>query len=91
MFGSSSRMSPELTAGFILVVVAFLLVLCDGVLKRKEGFINWDSSVPQGMCGVDLPPCPFGTACMNGYCKTTQPPTLPYFSDLPVKPMGYMK
>jgi hypothetical protein len=84
-------MKPEFTAGIILVIVAFLLVLCDRALRLSEGFTNWDSSVPQGRCGVDLPPCPFGTACLNGYCKPTDPPTMPYFSDLPVKPWGYMK
>jgi hypothetical protein len=84
-------MTPEITAGIILVVVAFFLVLCDRVLRINEGFANWDTSIPEGMCGVGLAPCPFGTACINGYCKTTQPPTLPYFSDLPVKPYGYSK
>lgn len=84
-------MKPEITAGIILVVVAFLLVLCDRVMRRSEGFTNWETGVPEGMCGVDLPPCPFGTACQNGYCKTTEPPTLPYLSDLPVKPSGYIK
>jgi hypothetical protein len=84
-------MKPEITAGIILVIVAFLLVLCDRAMRINEGFTNWDTSVPPGMCGVDLPPCPWGTACINGYCKTTQPPTLPYFSDLDVKPNGYIK
>jgi hypothetical protein len=84
-------MKPEITAGIILVVVAFLLVLCDRALRLSEGFTNWDTSVPEGRCGVDLPPCPFGTACLNGYCKPTEPPTMPYFSDLPVKPTGYIK
>lgn len=83
-------MRPEITAGIVLVVVAFLLVLCDRVV-RHEGFTNWNTNVPYGMCGVDLPPCPFGTGCLNGYCRTTVAPTLPYFSDLPVKPMGYSK
>jgi hypothetical protein len=84
-------MKPEITAGIILVVAAFLLVVCDRALRVSEGFTNWDSSVPIGMCGVDLPPCPFGKACINGYCKTTEPPTLPFYSDLPVKPNGYIK
>lgn len=84
-------MKAEITAGIILVVVAFLLVLCDRATRISEGYTNWETGVPMGMCGVDLPPCPFGTACLNGYCKTTQPPTLPFFSDLPVKPSGYIK
>ena len=84
-------MRAEVTAGFILVIAAFLLVLCDRVMRVPEGFTNWDTRVPEGMCGVGLRPCPFGTACMNGYCNTTQPPTLPYLSDLPVKPQGYSK
>jgi hypothetical protein len=84
-------MKPEITAAIVLLVVAFLLVACDRVVRISEGFTNWNTNVPYGMCGVDLPPCPFGTACMNGYCRTTVAPTLPYFSDLPVKPMGYSK
>jgi hypothetical protein len=83
-------MSPEFIAGIVLVVVAFLLVLCDRMVKT-EGFTNWDTNVPSGMCGVDLAPCPFGTSCVNGYCAKTDPPTLPYFSDLPVLPKGYSK
>ena len=84
-------MKPEITAGIILVVVAFLLVLCDRKMRIQEAFTNWDTSVPEGRCGVDLPPCAFGKACVNGYCKPTLPPTLPFFSDLPVKPSGYIK
>ena len=83
-------MSPEFTAGIVLVIVAFLLVLCDSAM-RVEGFTNWDTNVPYGMCGVDLPPCAFGTSCLNGFCRKTDPPTMPYFSDLPVLPQGYSK
>lgn len=84
-------MKPEITAGIILVIVAFLLVLCDRAVRLSEGFANWETGIPAGMCGVGIRPCPFGTACINGYCKPTNPPTMPYFSDLPVKPSGYMK
>ena len=84
-------MRAEFTAGIVLVVTAFLLVICDRMLRVNEGFTNWETGEPAGRCGVDLPPCPFGTACINGYCKTTQPPTLPFLSDLPVKPQGYIK
>lgn len=84
-------MRAEFTAGLILVFAAFFLVICDRVMRVNEGFTNWNTNIPSGMCGVNMRPCPFGTACINGYCKQTQPPTLPYFSDLPVKPMGYSK
>lgn len=86
-------MSPEFIAGIVLVVVAFLLVLCDRMVKN-EGFTDirlWNTNVPYGMCGVDLPPCAFGTSCVNGFCRKTDPPTMPYFSDLPVLPQGYSK
>lgn len=82
-------MNGEVLAFLFVIVVAFLLVVCNGV--TQEGFVNWNTNVPEGMCGVDLPPCPFGTSCLNGYCKPTNPPTLPKFSDLTVKPMGYSK
>lgn len=51
----------------------------------KETFIG-DPNAQQ--CGVDKPPCPFGTACINGYCIGTNPPTLPPNTGLPVIPLA---
>ncbi len=49
----------------------------------REGFIG-DPNAQR--CGVDAPPCPFGTACMNGYCVGTTPPKVPASTGLPVYP-----
>lgn len=43
------------------------------------------------MCGVDMAPCPFGTRCINGYCKTETTIPISPSSGLPVKPEGYIR
>lgn len=45
-----------------------------------------DTFVDIGRCGVDLAPCEEGKRCINGYCKSDNPPTMPPISDLPVLP-----
>jgi hypothetical protein len=69
-----------------IVLVGFVLVIV-GVYwhtrKVREGFI-YDPNAQQ--CGVAHPPCPFGTACMNGWCVGTNPPALPPTTGLPVLP-----
>ena len=62
-----------------LIILLFACVLM--VANYTEGFEN-----PPGMCGVDLAPCPHGSRCMNGYCKSDIPSKLPYLSDLPMTP-----
>ena len=62
-----------------------LIALLLSYLPMKEGFIG---SPDAQRCGVDQPPCPFGTACMNGYCVGTNPPSLPHDTGLPVYPSG---
>ncbi len=64
----------------ILFVIALLLSF---LIVPSEGFIG-DPNAQQ--CGVDQPPCPFGTACMNGWCVGTNPPKLPESTGLPVLP-----
>lgn len=44
-----------------------------------EGFVD------SGRCGVGMPACMEGR-CINGYCKSDNPPTLPLLSDLPIRP-----
>ncbi len=67
--------------GTFLVLSALLFV----AVRSTEGFIG-DPNAQR--CGVDQPPCPFGTACMNGWCVGTNPPKLPEDTGLPVLPSG---
>lgn len=73
MFGV---LSCALFIFIIALLVSFLNI-------QNEGFIG-DPNAKQ--CGVDQPPCPFGTACMNGWCIGTNPPKLPESTGLPVLP-----
>ena len=62
----------------ILLIAVFL-----SYYSSTEGFIN-DPNAQQ--CGIDKPSCPYGTACMNGWCIGTNPPALPETTGLPVYP-----
>ncbi len=86
------RFSQETISAIIILLIACVLFGCSAFMKyRTEGFEDYYTGVPEGMCGVDLAPCPFGTRCINGYCKTdAQPPFAPS-SGLPVKPEGYIR
>ncbi len=66
----------------IILLVACGLAIAYGMSKPCEGF----TSEPGDRCGVDLPPCPHGTRCMNGYCLPPTAPVLPQISDLKVEP-----
>jgi hypothetical protein len=70
------------------VWMSSLALLCISILLsyyfvRYEHFIG---SMNAQMCGVDKPPCPFGTTCANGYCMDGNPPLLPENTGLPVLP-----
>ena len=68
----------------VLLLIAISLSFGLVVFRRRsEGFIGDPNAQ---VCGVDAPPCPFGTACMNGYCVGTNPPALPPTTGLPVYP-----
>lgn len=74
-------MSSALICSLWLLAIAILLSFY--VMRQQEGFIG-DPNAPQ--CGLNHPPCPFGTACMNGWCVGTNPPALPPTTGLPVLP-----
>ncbi len=89
-----SRMSinKEILSALIILVIACVLFGCSAFMRfRTEGFQDFAVGVPEGMCGVDLPPCPFGTRCINGFCKTEAQPPFASSSGLPVKPEGYIR
>lgn len=83
-------MKGEIIAAIIILLVAFCLTVCRSYFLY-EAFTNYDTNPPMDMCGVDLPPCPFGTRCINGHCSKEDISYLPPTSGLPVLPDGYMK
>ena len=85
-------MNNEMVSALIILLVACVLFGCSAFMRfRTEGFVNYYTSVPEGTCGVDLPPCAFGTRCINGFCKTEDTIPIPSSSGLPVKPEGYIR
>ena len=85
-------MRQEVLSALIILVVACVLLGCSAFMRfRSEGFVNYYTDVPQGMCGVDLPSCPQGLRCSNGYCKTENTIPISRSSGLPVKPEGYIR
>ena len=84
--------SSETISALVILLIACVLLGCSNFMRwRTEGFTNYDTDVPEGMCGVDLPPCPFGTRCINGFCKTEATIPISPSSGLPVKPEGYIR
>lgn len=68
---------------FIVLIVGMMIYLVI-MPKASEGFVD------ANRCGVDLPSCSGERVrCMNGYCKSDIPPTLPPLSDLPIIPSRY--
>jgi hypothetical protein len=68
---------------FCTFLMFLIFILISFYQKSNESFIG-DINAQQ--CGVDQSPCPFGTACMNGWCVGTNPPALPSTTGLPVLP-----
>jgi len=65
----------------ILLVIGIGVVLL-GVSGFQEGF---QTGLPGRRCGLDLPTCPPGLQCMNGFCETPSMPAL-LKNQLPVYP-----
>jgi hypothetical protein len=86
------RINQETISAIIILLIACVLFGCSAFMKyRSEGFENYNTDVPEGMCGVDLPPCPFGTRCFNGFCRAENTIPISPSSGLPVKPEGYIR
>ena len=86
------RFNQEVVSALIILAIACVLFGCSAFTRfRMEGFENFETGVPEGMCGVDLAPCPFGTRCINGFCKTENTIPISPSSGLPVKPEGYIR
>lgn len=81
--------SQEAIIALVILLFALVLMVTDRVI-RVEGFTGWNTGVENGFCGVDLPPCPNGTRCINAHCSKDDVPYFPPTSGLPVLPLGYM-
>jgi hypothetical protein len=79
---SEMDMKLRVLSGTVFMVLVFAMMMYL-VLYPTVG----ETFVDVGRCGVDLPSC-VGKhiRCMNGYCKSDIPPSLPPFSDLPMTP-----
>lgn len=85
-------MKQELVSALIILGIACVLLGCGAFARfRTEGFTNYSTDIPQGMCGVDLRSCPPGLRCINGYCKGENTLPISRSSGLPVKPQGYIR
>ena len=75
-------MKLRVLSGITFIVLVFVMILYL-VLNPTVS----ESFVDAGRCGVDLPSCSGkNIRCMNGYCKSDVPPSLPLLSDLPMTP-----
>ena len=73
-------MSIQLWSSLILLLFSVALSF---IIVKYENFIG---SPDAQQCGIDMPPCLFGSYCGNGYCINTNPPALPPNTGLPVYP-----
>jgi len=72
----------RLTPGSLFIIILGGMIAYVLLTKTcNEGFVD------KIRCGVDLPSCQGERVrCMNGYCKSDIPPTLPERSPLPMTP-----
>ena len=72
-------MKLHYTDFLVIIGIGLLLLIADRYI-RIQAFTNLDCK----LCGVDKPPCAYGTRCMNGVCRSDNLPplqktTLPVF------------
>lgn len=80
------------TSLLFIALIAFALVVFRSYFRyEEEAFRNYNTNVPYGFCGVDLPPCPYPLRCVNAYCRSEDTPHMPESSGLPVLPEGYIR
>jgi hypothetical protein len=69
----------RIKSGHIILLVAAIALIYLYMIPSCDGFVD------AGHCGVDLRSCPEPLRCINGYCKSDNPPTLPE-TPLPIRP-----
>jgi hypothetical protein len=78
-----------LECGMVLFFLTVMGVLLYMNYRKTDGFLNGSAVGTAALqCGVEFPACPMGMRCVNGYCASTDPPTMPPVTDLPVLPIG---
>jgi len=73
----------SISAIFILLFIAMILYESLYPFAAIDAFADMSST----RCGVDMPSCVGEhVRCINGYCRSDLPATLPAFSPLPMTP-----
>jgi hypothetical protein len=81
-------MTTDFYNALILAGIAITLLIVDRYV-RINPFLAGEGFQISGYptrCGTDLPPCPYKTRCMNGFCRGTEQPQLYDRNPLPVTP-----
>ena len=81
----SDRMhkTHQLSISVVFIILFIVMILYEAL----NPFPCIDTFVDAKRCGVDLPPCVGEhVRCINGYCRSDLPATLPAFSPLPMAP-----
>ena len=76
----------------MVIVVALIMFLHASVYpdtSQQEGFMPRTVEISNRRCGVTLPSCLDGEHCLNGYCASDKPPTIPAVTDLPIRPPAF--
>ena len=69
-------------AGSLFIILLLGMLLCVILTTNTSELF-----VDIGRCGVNLPPCSGkDIRCINGYCSSDIPPTLPNLSSVPITP-----
>ena len=72
---------------FLLVIAALglALLIADRYLRIAIYIEPFEGSM-DAACGVDMAPCNYPLQCVNGYCKSVNPPRRPVSTGIPVLP-----
>jgi len=82
-------MKDEIKALLLFAFLGLALIIMDRVCRLKpffqrENFQNDVSMIQR--CGVDMPGCPSGLRCFNGFCLSQDVPIMHETLMLPVVP-----
>ena len=71
---------------YSMYISLFILCIALGLSFLKVQYETFIGSPYARRCGLDAPPCMFGESCLNGWCVSSTPPSLPKSTGLPVLP-----